>query len=119
MSHHYQGSCHCGAVKFSYTGEEITRGLRCNCSICSRKGAMMSTEVIAPEALDIQAGEGVLGLYQFGDRVASHFFCKNCGIYTFHQTVRKPGHYRVNLGCIDGVDVFALDADLFDGKHLL
>jgi hypothetical protein len=119
MSHHYQGSCHCGAVKFSYTGEEITRGLRCNCSICSRKGAMMSSEVIAPEALEIQAGEEALGLYQFGDRVARHFFCKNCGIYTFNQTVRKPGHYRVNLGCIEGVDVFLLEADVFDGKHLL
>ena len=119
MSHHYQGSCHCGAVKFSYTGEEITKGLRCNCTICSRKGAMMSSEVISPEALDIQAEEGALGLYQFGEKTAKHFFCKNCGIYTFHQTVRKPGHYRVNLGCIDGVDVFALDADVFDGKHLL
>lgn len=119
MNQHYQGSCHCGAVKFSYTGEEITRGLRCNCSICSRKGAMMSTEVISPEALDIRADEGALGLYQFGDRTAKHFFCNNCGIYTFHQTVRKPGHYRVNLGCVDGVDVFVLDADVFDGKHLL
>ena len=119
MSHHYQGSCHCGAVKFSYTGEEITRGLRCNCSICSRKGAMMSSEIIAPEAIDIQADEDVLGLYQFGTEVAQHFFCNRCGIYTFHTTVRKPGHYRVNLGCIEGVDIFSLEADVFDGKHLL
>lgn len=119
MSQHYQGSCHCGAVKFSYTGEEIARGLRCNCSICSRKGAMMSSEVIAPEALTIQAEEGTLGLYQFGTKVAKHFFCKQCGIYTFHQTIRKPGHYRVNLGCIEGVDPLTLEADVFDGKHLL
>lgn len=119
MSQHYQGSCHCGAVRFSYTGEEITRGLRCNCSICSRKGAMMSSEIIAPEAIDIQAEEGALGLYQFATKVARHFFCRHCGIYTFHQTIRKPGHYRVNLGCIDGVDTFALEADVFDGKHLL
>lgn len=119
MSQHYQGSCHCGAVKFSYTGDEITRGLRCNCSICRRKGALMSSEVIAPEALHIQADEGALALYQFGDKTAKHFFCRHCGIYTFHQTVRKPGHYRVNLGCLDGVDVFSLNADVFDGKHLL
>ena len=119
MSQEYRGSCHCGAVKFSYTGEEITKGLRCNCSICSRKGAMMSSEIIAPEALKIEAEEGALGLYQFGDKTAKHFFCKNCGIYTFHQTVRKPGHYRVNLGCVDGVDTLSLEADVFDGKHLL
>ena len=28
MTQHYQGSCHCGAVKFSYEGDEIERGLR-------------------------------------------------------------------------------------------
>jgi len=119
MSHDYKGSCHCGAVRFSYRGEEITKGLRCNCSICSRKGAMMSAEIISPDALNIQASEDALGLYQFAEKTARHSFCKHCGIYTFHQTVRKPGHYRVNLGCIDEVDVFALDADVFDGKHLL
>jgi hypothetical protein len=37
MTEHYRGSCHCGAVRFSYEGEVITKGLRCNCSICSRK----------------------------------------------------------------------------------
>ena len=53
MTQHYEGSCHCGAIKFSYDGEEITAGLRCTCSICTRKGAMMSTEAIPPAALNI------------------------------------------------------------------
>ncbi|MES9961563.1 MAG: GFA family protein [Sedimenticola sp.] len=115
----YKGSCHCGAVKFSYTGETIEKGLRCNCSICSRKGAMMSSEVIPQEKLKIDADEGALGLYQFGAKTAKHHFCRHCGIYTFHETARFPGHYRVNLGCIEGIDPLALEADLFDGKHLL
>ncbi len=119
MSKKHQGSCHCGAVRFSYEGEPITHGLRCNCSICIRKGAVMSSEVIAPENLIIEAEEDALGLYQFGEKTAQHFFCKKCGIYPFHQTVRKPGHYRVNVGCIEGVDPLSLEVDLFDGKHLL
>jgi hypothetical protein len=119
MSEHYQGSCHCGAVKFSYEGEKIEKGLRCNCSVCSRKGALMSSEVIPIEKLHIDAQEGSLGLYQFGKKTAKHYFCKTCGIYTFNETARSPGHYRVNLGCIDGIDTFALDFDVFDGKHLL
>ncbi|MBK8510165.1 MAG: GFA family protein [Candidatus Competibacter sp.] len=119
MTQSHQGSCHCGAVRFSYRGEKIERGLRCNCSLCVRKGAMMSAEIIAPENFKIEAGEEALGLYQFGSKVAKHYFCKRCGIYTFHETVRKPGHFRVNLGCVDGVDPFALEADVFDGKHLL
>ena len=119
MPETYQGSCHCGAIKFSYTGEKIEKGLRCNCSICSRKGAMMSTQVIPGDKLDITASENALGLYQFGQKTAKHFFCKQCGIYPFHETARAPGHYRVNLGCIEGIDTFALQADVFDGKHKL
>lgn len=119
MSIHYHGNCHCGAVRFSYEGEPITKGLRCNCSICSRKGAMMSPQAIAPEQFNIDADTGALGLYQFGKKTAKHYFCKHCGIYTFHETARMPGHFRVNLGCIEGIDTFALEAEVFDGKHLL
>ena len=119
MSEHYQGHCHCGAVKFSYDGEKINKGLRCNCSVRARKGAMMTTEVIPIEKLAIDAEEGSLGLYQFGAKTAKHFFCKVCGIYTFHETARAPGYYRVNLGCIDEINTFALEADVFDGKNLL
>lgn len=115
----YQGSCHCGAVKFSFESDPITKGLRCNCSLCSRKGAMMSPEVIAPDKIIIDAQQDMLGLYQFGARTAKHYFCKSCGIYTFHVTARVPDHYRVNLGCVEGVDPFALEAEVFDGKHLL
>jgi len=119
MAENYTGSCHCGAIKFSYQGETITKGVRCNCSMCSRKGAMMSADIIPEENLSIEAEEGALGLYEFGLKTAKHYFCKHCGIYTFHITARKAGHYRVNLGCIDGVDTFSLDCDVFDGKHEL
>lgn len=116
---HYQGSCHCGAVKFSFESEEISKGLCCNCSMCSRKGAMMTPFAVAPELFKIETADDALGLYQFGAKTAKHYFCKHCGIYTFHETARMPGHYRANLGCIEGVDPFALEADVFDGKHLL
>ena len=119
MSKHYQGSCHCGAIRFSYHGDEIKHGLRCNCSICSRKGAMMSPQAIAPEDFHIEANDQDLGLYEFGEKTAKHYFCKKCGIYPFHITARVPGHYRVNLACLEGVDPFTLEAEVFDGKHLL
>ncbi len=119
MTQHYVGSCHCGAIRFSFDGEKIDRGLRCNCSMCARKGAMMSTEMIPAERLNIEADKGALGLYQFGLRTAKHYFCKQCGIYPFHETARKPGHFRVNLGCIEGLDSDGFEVEVFDGKHLL
>lgn len=119
MSKQYQGTCHCGGVKFSYTGEEIKKGVRCNCSICARKGILMSEELILESELSIEAADDILGLYQFGLKTAKHYFCKNCGIYVFHETARKAEHFRVNLGCIDSIDPFALEVEVFDGKHLL
>ena len=119
MTKTYHGSCHCGAVRFSFESEEITKGLRCNCSMCSRKGALMSSETISPDDITIDAQDGSLGLYQFGKKTAKHYFCKKCGIYPFHETARKPGHFRVNLGCVEGIDPFVLEAEVFDGKHLL
>jgi hypothetical protein len=119
MGEHYQGSCHCGAVKFSFEAAPIERGLRCNCSLCTRKGAMMTSQAIPSEMFQMTVQGDALGLYQFGAKTAKHYFCRQCGIYTFHETARAPGHYRVNLGCVEGLDPFALEADLFDGRHLL
>jgi len=113
----YQGNCHCGKVRFEVESEPVTKGLRCNCSICKRKGAMMSPFTYAPDKLKIKGREN-LGLYQFGSKVAKHYFCKNCGIYTFHETMRVPGHFRFNLGCVDELDTFELNFEVFDGKSL-
>lgn len=114
----YTGSCHCGAVSFCFKSEEIDKGLRCNCSICKRKGAIMSAFTLAPEEIEIEDENGALGLYRFDTKVAGHYFCKICGIYPFHQTLRKPGRYRVNLGCIDAVDTDAISVELFDGRSI-
>ncbi len=119
MAHRYEGSCHCGKVRFTYEGEEITSGIRCTCSICRRKGALMSAEAIPLERLTIEADPDDLGLYRFDSKVAKHYFCKTCGIYTHNEMLRFPGHCRVNLGCIDDVDTLALDVEVFDGKNLL
>lgn len=116
----YHGSCHCGAVKFSYEGEAIESGLRCNCSLCARRGAIMTPETIPEERLKIDAAPDALGLYRFGAGTAKHYFCRHCGIYPFHETARAPGHFRVNVACLDEIeDPYALDVSVFDGKHLL
>jgi len=110
------GSCHCGAVRFEVR-TALTPASRCNCSLCRRKGALMSPPFAAAE-LTITRGEEDLTLYQFNTLVAKHYFCKHCGIYPFHQTRKDPKLWRVNLGCLEGVDVYALEAGLNDGASL-
>ena len=114
----YSGSCHCGSIQFTFNHDEITSGLKCNCSICIRKGATMSAFTLSPQEIHIDIKDNSMSTYQFGSCVAKHHFCNNCGIYTFHQTMRKPGHYRVNIGCIEGLDSTNLPFDVFDGASL-
>ncbi|MBN3787797.1 GFA family protein [Burkholderia sp. Ac-20353] len=111
-----KGSCHCGAVKFEVR-TAITPAGRCNCSLCRRKGVLMSP-MFDGSNLRILEGESALTLYQFNTRVARHYFCKHCGIHPFHQTRKDQALWRVNLGCIDGVDPYALDATVADGASL-
>ncbi|MGU7769120.1 GFA family protein [Burkholderia sp. MR1-5-21] len=111
-----KGSCHCGAVKFEVR-TAITPAGRCNCSLCRRKGVLMSPMFDGHE-LRILEGEHALTLYQFNTRVARHYFCKHCGIHPFHQTRKDSALWRVNLGCLDGVDPYALDATVADGASL-
>lgn len=113
-----KGSCHCGAIEFEFNGPKIEAGVRCNCSICIRKGTTMSNFVVAESDLRMTIKNEALATYQFGSKVAKHHFCRHCGIYTFHQTLRKPGHYRLNLGCVEGVDILTLPFEVFDGASL-
>ncbi len=114
----YKGNCHCGNINFSFEHNKIESGLRCNCSICRRKGAVMSEFTLTPAEIEIKAKQDVLSVYQFDTKVAKHYFCNTCGIYPFHETMRIPGNYRVNLGCIDNIDTNELHIDIFDGKSI-
>jgi hypothetical protein len=112
----YHGSCHCGAVAFTFRAQKITSGRRCNCSICIRRGAVMSAEYFPPDAFAEMKGLDALAVYQFGDKMVNHYFCKRCGIYPFHDAVGEPGFYRINLGCVSELDPLALEIVMIDGK---
>ena len=43
--------------------------------------------------------------------MAKHYFCKHCGIYPFHQTRTDPRFWRVNIGCLEGVDPYTLERE--------
>ncbi|KAF1027630.1 MAG: hypothetical protein GAK40_01039 [Burkholderia plantarii] len=112
----WAGSCHCGAVRFEVR-TPLTPAARCNCSLCRRRGALMSPSFPAA-ALRIVSGEGALTCYQFNTRTAEHYFCRHCGIYPFHRTRLDPTRWRVNLGCLDGVDPYGFEATLANGASL-
>ena len=113
-----KGTCHCGAVEFEV---RLTNGLvnlrRCNCSLCRRKGAIMAG--ISVEYLKVTKGQDKLTLYQWNTKVAMHYFCSICGIYTHHQRRSNPQEYGFNVACLTDVDPFELgDIAVGDGASM-
>ena len=109
-------TCHCGQVeaeiKLPANGFETLA--RCNCSICKRKGYIMTP--IKPENFKLIKGKDFLTLYQYHTKVAEHYFCSNCGIYTHHKMRSNPNMIGVNVACIEGINPFELgDIAVNDG----
>ena len=107
--------CHCGLIEAEIKIKEISKLLRCNCSICKRKGSIMA--LVKNEDFKIVKGKEKLTLYQFHTKVAKHFFCSKCGIYTHHNPRSNPAMTGFNLGCIDEIDIFRLkDISINNGQ---
>ena len=99
-----KSTCHCGAVELALTVPDGLKKLRrCNCSICSRKGAVVASVKI--ENLEVVKGREFLTEYSFNTHTAKHYFCKVCGIYTHHRRRSDPSEYGVNIACINGVSI--------------
>src|SRR5262249_26266965 len=49
----YDGSCHCGRVKFRVTAD-LARIVRCNCSICTKKGFLHL--IVPPARFELLSG---------------------------------------------------------------
>ena len=83
-------TCHCGAVEaeINLQGKGFDKLMKCNCSLCKRKGAVM--QMVKNEDYKIIRGKDKLQLYQFHTKVAKHYFCSNCGIYTHHNPRSNP-----------------------------
>jgi hypothetical protein len=112
----YKARCHCGRIRFSFFSEEITTGIRCNCSICIRKGAVMSSSYIPAEDFRAHARHEDFHVYLWNDRVMEHLACKTCGISPYHGD--DSYGYRVNLGCVEGLDALTLAIKVLDGRSM-
>ncbi len=111
------GQCHCKAVSWEMDIEKIESVLRCNCSFCTMRAAYMVS--VPKEKLRVIKGEELLTKYQFHSKVAEHYFCSHCGIYTFHKKRSNPDEFGVNLGCIQGEDPNAKSYNIIhlDGQN--
>ncbi len=82
---HLEGSCHCGAVRFSVESHTPYPYMRCYCSICRKTaggGGYVINLMGDAATLEVE-GEDSISVYQAvisGETSAARrHFCKNCG----------------------------------------
>ena len=81
----YKGSCFCGAVKFTVSGEPSGMGY-CHCESCRHwsAGPVNAFTLWSPEAVKITQGAENIGTYNKTPQ-SSRKWCKNCGGHIFTE----------------------------------
>ena len=121
----YQGSCHCGAVRFE-ADIDLAKGTnRCNCSLCTKARAWFV--IVQPAAYRELSGADALSEYQWtaagrSEPYLHYRFCKTCGVRTAgHGGLDSDqGFYFVAVASLDGVDrdeLAAAPVRWADGRH--
>jgi hypothetical protein len=113
----YSGGCHCGQVRYDVS-TDLGSVVACNCSICTKRGALWT--FVTPDKFALRAGGDDLVDYQFNKKVIHHLFCPQCGVGSFSRGKGPDGAemIAINIRCLDGVDNTGLTPTSFDGKSL-
>lgn len=109
----YQGSCHCGLIKFTVDAPEVLEADLCNCSICKKSGFL---HLIVPKSkFNLLSGEESITTYKFNSGIAQHTFCKVCGVKAFYIPRSNPDGVDININCLDsspkGVNISEFDGE--------
>jgi hypothetical protein len=109
----YKLSCHCGAIRFEIDAE--LGGLsECNCSTCARHGFLHWK--VPKSAIRILKQKVALTSYAWRDMLEGHQFCPTCGVGLIRAGY-PDDRASVNARCIEGLDVFKLAVERYDGRH--
>jgi hypothetical protein len=114
----YEGSCHCGKVKYTAELDLSQPVVVCNCSMCGRSGTMLA--FIPRSAFELKSGREDLKSYKFNREVIDHVFCTTCGIKPFAYGTSPDGTETsaINVRCLEGVDTSSLTTYAYDGKNM-
>jgi len=76
------GTCHCGAIRATLQSTQAPEALQvraCQCSFCTRHGAMTASDPAGRATFHMQ--RAALTRYQFGTHSGTSLICASCGVY--------------------------------------
>lgn len=95
----YEGSCFCGAVRFSTTGEPVAMGY-CHCASCRlwSAGPINAFTLWQPQNFNLTQGAEHIGTYNKSPQSARSF-CKLCGghVFTRHPNWNLTDVYAATI----------------------
>lgn len=105
MKHWYNGSCHCGAVRFRVQLDIAAGTSKCNCTFCWKQ-RNWNVGGLTPDDFVLERGEDALTTYarKTESFEISHKFCATCGTQT-----HGDGFLEELGGAFVAVRVAALD----------
>jgi hypothetical protein len=106
----YSGSCFCGAVQFTVTGEPAAMGY-CHCESCRHwsAGPVNAFTLWKPDAVRVTKGAENIGTYKKSDQ-SHRKWCKTCGGHVFTE---HPG-----MGLTDVYAAVIPDLKFKPGVHV-
>ncbi len=112
----YTGGCHCQKVRYEVDMEELTEAMACNCSICSKRGWLLS--FVPASSFRLLSGADEVTTYHFNNKKIDHIFCKTCGTASYGSGSDGEGNVMmaINVRCLDDVNLEALKINHVDGK---
>ncbi|THC92009.1 hypothetical protein EYZ11_008508 [Aspergillus tanneri] len=116
----YQGSCHCGQVKYSVSLSpplEQQDVIQCNCTYSSIYSPITElAKLISSDRLDLQQKRE----YRFASKNYPHYFCTTCGTSLYAKGSAPDGGelVAVNVRTINDVDIKALKFKEIDGRKV-
>jgi hypothetical protein len=126
-------SCHCGATRIELPDHPSEAG-SCNCSYCSRAGAVWA--YYRPGELRFLSREGER-MYSTSPEMHQHYFCGTCGMQSWGESPDWGSMYNddgtpkngdasaiptdrkqaVNLKLVDGLDWSRIAVAELDGRN--
>ena len=111
------GSCLCGAVRYTATGE-AQRFYHCHCSRCRKvSGTGHASNLFLQGTLSWESGEDMLKIYKLpeAERFANTF-CQNCGS-RMPRFFEKAGMVFIPAGSLDDEPDLGPQARIFGGSR--
>ena len=110
----FTGSCHCGEISYTFSGEPL-RQVNCHCKNCRKTsgGPYLANIFVSEDNLLIKGSPKVYQhLADSGNKMTKKF-CGNCGAQMFSLGSGRPGIVIIRGGTIDNLEIIQPTLNIF------